>query len=211
MDPTGPESQTVNWQFYLNGMGLAGQYGLPPGLVKNDYNTLQPRVGFSEDLFGNGKTVSARRLRNLLRTACRATTSTMPRPTRRLPTTSAGNKSFSSPGFNWGTGQDYRLPGLCRRRNQPSTGLQGAGRSPVQPRRTARNRSVGGHGCAVRRQHGLASEHPAPVQQHACWRDHRQPEHRSSLWPGPAGDPLPLGRYRQPLRRVCQRQGRRTV
>ena len=43
--------------FYLNGMGLAGQNGFPPGLVKNDYKTLQPRVGFSEDLFGNGKTV----------------------------------------------------------------------------------------------------------------------------------------------------------
>ncbi len=28
-----------------------------PGLVNNDYKTLQPRVGFSEDLFGNGRTV----------------------------------------------------------------------------------------------------------------------------------------------------------
>ena len=43
--------------FFVNGMGLAGQNGFPRGLVKNDYNTLQPRVGFSEDLFGNGKTV----------------------------------------------------------------------------------------------------------------------------------------------------------
>jgi hypothetical protein len=38
-------------------MGLAGQNSFPKGLVENDYNTLQPRVGFSEDLFGNGKTV----------------------------------------------------------------------------------------------------------------------------------------------------------
>ncbi len=45
------------YTFYLNGMGLAGQNGFPPGLVTNDYKTLQPRVGFSEDLFGNGKTV----------------------------------------------------------------------------------------------------------------------------------------------------------
>jgi len=44
-------------QYYVNGMGLAGQNGFPPGLVNNDYKTLQPRVGFSEDLFGNGKTV----------------------------------------------------------------------------------------------------------------------------------------------------------
>jgi hypothetical protein len=43
--------------FYVNGMGLAGQNSFPKGLVENDYNTLQPRVGFSEDLFGNGKTV----------------------------------------------------------------------------------------------------------------------------------------------------------
>lgn len=43
--------------FYLNGMELAGVNGNPRGLVTNDYGTLQPRVGFSEDLFGNGKTV----------------------------------------------------------------------------------------------------------------------------------------------------------
>jgi hypothetical protein len=43
--------------FYVNGMGLAGQNGFPRGLVRNDYNTLQPRVGFSEDLFGDGKTI----------------------------------------------------------------------------------------------------------------------------------------------------------
>jgi hypothetical protein len=43
--------------YYLNGMGLAGRNGFPKGLVNNDYNSLQPRVGFSEDLFGNGKTV----------------------------------------------------------------------------------------------------------------------------------------------------------
>jgi len=42
---------------YINGMDLAGQFGVPRGLVVNDYGTIQPRVGFSEDLFGNGKTV----------------------------------------------------------------------------------------------------------------------------------------------------------
>jgi hypothetical protein len=58
LDPTGPGFQTVNGTpFYLNGVHLAGQNGTPAGLVKNDYNTLQPRVGFSEDIFGNGKTV----------------------------------------------------------------------------------------------------------------------------------------------------------
>jgi len=58
LNPAGPGFQTVNGaQFYLNGVDLAGVAGVPPGLVNNDYKTLQPRVGFSEDLFGNGKTV----------------------------------------------------------------------------------------------------------------------------------------------------------
>ena len=58
LSTTGPGFQTVNGaQFYLNGVQLAGVNGTPVGLVNNDYKTLQPRVGFSEDIFGNGKTV----------------------------------------------------------------------------------------------------------------------------------------------------------
>jgi hypothetical protein len=58
MDPNSPGLQTINGgTFYLNGVHLAGQNGTPAGLVKTDYDTLQPRIGFSEDLFGNGKTV----------------------------------------------------------------------------------------------------------------------------------------------------------
>jgi hypothetical protein len=43
--------------FYLNGIQIPGQNGYPKGLVTNDYSTLQPRVGFSYDLTGTGKTV----------------------------------------------------------------------------------------------------------------------------------------------------------
>jgi Carboxypeptidase regulatory-like domain len=62
MDPAGPGFQTftvggVAGPYYVNGIKIAGQAGFPRGLVTNDYKTLQPRVGFSEDLFGNGKTV----------------------------------------------------------------------------------------------------------------------------------------------------------
>jgi Carboxypeptidase regulatory-like domain len=58
LDPAGPGFSSVNGiPFYLNGIGQAGVNGYPVGLVTNDFKTLQPRVGFSEDLFGNGKTV----------------------------------------------------------------------------------------------------------------------------------------------------------
>ena len=43
--------------FYLNGVQLAGVNGFPRGIVKNQYGTVQPRVGFAYDLFGDGKTV----------------------------------------------------------------------------------------------------------------------------------------------------------
>ena len=50
--------QTYNGaQFYLNGVTIAGQGGTPRGMTKNYYDTWMPRVGFSYDLTGNGKTV----------------------------------------------------------------------------------------------------------------------------------------------------------
>jgi hypothetical protein len=62
MNSTGPGFETftiagVSAPYYTNGMRLAGVGGFPKGLVTNDYKTWQPRVGFSEDIFGNGKTV----------------------------------------------------------------------------------------------------------------------------------------------------------
>ena len=58
LDPTGPGFQTVNGQaFYLNGIKLAGVGGTPRALVKNDYYTFQPRLGFAWDFAGNGETV----------------------------------------------------------------------------------------------------------------------------------------------------------
>jgi hypothetical protein len=43
--------------FYVNGIGTAGQNGIPRGLARQDYKTVMPRVGFSYDLTGNGKTI----------------------------------------------------------------------------------------------------------------------------------------------------------
>ena len=58
IDPMSPDLYTyAGIASYINGTELAGQNHFPRGVVNNDYETLQPRVGFSEDLFGNGKTV----------------------------------------------------------------------------------------------------------------------------------------------------------
>ncbi|HKF46679.1 MAG TPA: TonB-dependent receptor [Terracidiphilus sp.] len=58
LDPNGPGFQSVEGaRFYMNGVTVAGQAGIPRGLVNNFYQTFQPRVGFSLDLTGNGKTV----------------------------------------------------------------------------------------------------------------------------------------------------------
>ena len=60
LDPTGPgfsQPPGAPVPFYLNGVQLAGVNGFPRGIVKNFYGTVQPRVGFAYDLFGDGKTV----------------------------------------------------------------------------------------------------------------------------------------------------------
>ena len=43
--------------FYLNGIGIAGQNGIPKGLVKNHWLSFGPRIGFAYDPTGEGKTV----------------------------------------------------------------------------------------------------------------------------------------------------------
>jgi hypothetical protein len=62
IDPSSPGVQTppgfAGASYYLNGMVTPGVTpGVPHGVVNNDYDTLQPRVGFSYDLTGAGKTI----------------------------------------------------------------------------------------------------------------------------------------------------------
>jgi hypothetical protein len=108
-----PAVNTVNGiPFYLNGMGLAAQNGFPRGLVKNDYDTIQPRIGFSEDLFGNGKTV----LRGGFGTFYeRMQGNDIYNAATSAPfayNLSISNTTWSDPGTNWQTGHSATENGL---------------------------------------------------------------------------------------------------
>jgi Carboxypeptidase regulatory-like domain len=54
---TSPNQDLSGTLFYLNGIGIAGKNGIPAGLVKNNWATFGPRIGFAYDVTGGGKTV----------------------------------------------------------------------------------------------------------------------------------------------------------
>ena len=89
---------------YINGTNLAGVNGYPRGVVNNDYKTLQPRVGFSEDLSGNGKTVLRGGVglffERLQGNDIFGVATSAPYD----PSLNISNPYFSQPGKNWSTG-----------------------------------------------------------------------------------------------------------
>jgi hypothetical protein len=54
---TSPIPAMAGLKLYLNGIGIAGQNGVPTGLVDAAWANFGPRVGFAYDITGSGKTV----------------------------------------------------------------------------------------------------------------------------------------------------------
>jgi hypothetical protein len=89
---------------YINGTNLAGVNGYPRGVVTNDYKTLQPRIGFSEDLSGNGKTVLRGGFGTFFERLQGNDIFGVATSAPFDPSLNINNPYFSQPGKNWSTG-----------------------------------------------------------------------------------------------------------
>lgn len=89
---------------YINGTNLAGVNGYPRGVVTNDYRTLQPRIGFSEDLTGNGKTVLRGGFGTFFERMQGNDIFGVATAAPFDPSLNINNPYFSEPGKNWSTG-----------------------------------------------------------------------------------------------------------
>jgi hypothetical protein len=102
---TSPSLYTYNGiPSYINGTNLAGYEGYPQGVVTNDYKTLQPRLGFSEDLFGNGKTILRGGFGTFFERMQGNDIFGVATSAPFDPSLSILNPYFSTPGKNWSTG-----------------------------------------------------------------------------------------------------------
>jgi hypothetical protein len=111
LNSIGPGFQKIDGvSYYMNGMAIAGQNGIPKSMVNSDYKTLQPRVGFSEDLFGNGRTVLRGGFGMFYE---RLTGNAITDPATNPPFAfdpGSSNVYFSSPSTSWVTGQTASTP-----------------------------------------------------------------------------------------------------
>jgi hypothetical protein len=100
----------VATQFYMNGIALAGKNGTPRGLAKQDYKTLMPRLGFSYDLTGGGKTIlrggAGAFYERIQGNDIYDAAGSAPF----ISTPSANNVEFTNPSYNWQSGTAASTP-----------------------------------------------------------------------------------------------------
>jgi hypothetical protein len=103
--PSSPGLQQVEGNYYyLNGVTIAGQNKTPRGLTNNDYNTWQPRIGFSYDLLGDGKTVLRGGFGNFYERMQGNDVYNVSAASPFSNTPSLGNVTLSDPFANWQSG-----------------------------------------------------------------------------------------------------------
>jgi len=107
--------------FYMNGVDIAGQNGVSTALVKNDYKTLMPRVGFSYDVSGNGKTVVRGGFGTFYERIQGNDIYDAAGSPPFISQPSANNVEFTNPSFNWQAGTAASTPTFTQGFNSLST------------------------------------------------------------------------------------------
>jgi len=107
--------------FYLNGIALAGQNGVPSGLARQDFKTFMPRVGFSYDLTGNGKTVVRGGFGTFYERIQGNDIYDAAGGAPFISTPSANSVEFTNPSFNWAAGGSASTPTFTQGYNSLNT------------------------------------------------------------------------------------------
>jgi hypothetical protein len=111
----------VATQFYMNGIALAGQNGTSSALVKNDYKTFMPRVGFSYDVSGNGKTIVRGGFGTFYERIQGNDIYDAAGSPPFISQPSANNVGLTNPSANWATGTSATTPVFSQGYNSLST------------------------------------------------------------------------------------------
>jgi len=107
--------------FYMNGVDIAGQGGTSTALVKNDYKTWMPRVGFSYDVSGNGKTVVRGGFGTFYERIQGNDIYDAAGSPPFISQPSANNVEFTNPNFNWQAGTAASTPTFTQGFNSLNT------------------------------------------------------------------------------------------